>query len=78
VKTFEVGKTYSTRSACDYNCIFSFEVIARSEKTVTIRSGGRGTVRRKVRVYDGAEHIDPHGRYSMAPVLSANDDRGAA
>jgi hypothetical protein len=67
---FEVGKTYSCRSICDYDCIFSFEVIARTEKTVTIKSAGR-TVRRKVRLSDGVECIDPHGRYSMSPVLFA-------
>lgn len=70
---FEVGKTYSTRSACDHECIFSFEVIGRTEKTVTIQSRSRGSVRRKVRVgSDGVERLDPHGRYSMSPVLSAD------
>lgn len=70
---FEVGKTYSTRSICDYDCIFSFEIIGRTEKTVTLKSDSRGTVRRKVRVgEDGVERLDPHGRYSMSPVLSAD------
>lgn len=79
MKTFEVGKTYSTRSACDHDCIFSFTVTSRTDKTVTLSRRGGGTgVRRKIRVYDGAEHIDPLGRFSMSPVLSANDDRGAA
>lgn len=75
-KQFQIGTTYSTRSACDYDCIFSFKVVARTEKTVTIESGSRGTVRRKVRVSDGVERCDPHGRYSMSPVISA--DRAAA
>ena len=67
---FEIGKTYSCRSICDYECIFSFEVIARTERTVTIKSGSK-TVRRKVRISGGVETIDPHGRYSMSPVLRA-------
>lgn len=76
-KTFEIGQTYSTRSACDYDCVFSFKVVSRTEKTVTIESGSRGIVRRKVRIGDdGVERLDPHGRYSMSPVLSA--DRVAA
>lgn len=68
---FQVGKTYATRSICDHNCIFSYTIVSRTEKTVTIKSGDK-TTRRKVREYDGAEVIDPLGRYSMSPVLSAN------
>jgi hypothetical protein len=70
--SFKIGTTYSVRSICDYDCIFSFEVVSRTEKTVTIKSASRSDVRRKVRVIDGVETIDPHGRYSMSPVLSAD------
>lgn len=70
---FEIGKTYSTRSACDYDCIFSFEIVSRTEKTVMLKSSSRGLVRRKVRIgTDGVERCDPHGRYSMSPVISAD------
>lgn len=76
---FQIGTTYSTRSACDHDCIFSFTVISRTEKTVTIESRHNKVVRRKVRVgADGVERIDPHGRYSMSPVLSADDAQVAA
>lgn len=76
---FQVGKTYSTRSLCDHECIFSFEIVGRTEKTVTIKSAHRGAVRRKIRVgSDGVERIDPYGRYSMSPVLSADDVQEAA
>lgn len=72
--TFQVGQTYVTRSVCDHDCIFSFKVVARTDKTVTLESHSRGVVRRKVRVgLDGVERCDPHGRYSMSPVLSACD-----
>lgn len=70
--TFQVGRTYSTRSACDYDCIFSFEVIARTAKTVTIRSKAWGEQQRRIRHWDGVESIDPLGRYSMSPVLRAD------
>lgn len=70
---FEVGKTYTCRSACDYNCIFSFEITRRSTKTVTIKYQTR-EVRRTIRVCDGAEQIDPHGRYSMSPILTARSN----
>ena len=72
-KQFEVGKTYSTRSACDYDCIFTFTVTKRTAKTVTVRSN-LGEVARKVRVYDGAEHLYPHGIYSMAAIISADKE----
>jgi hypothetical protein len=70
--TFKVGKTYSTRSVCDQDCVFSFQVMARTDKTVTIKPCRGGEVRRKVRVFDGVERMDPHGRYSMFPFLSAD------
>ena len=38
--TFETGKTYQARSIGDHNCIFTFKVIKRTEKTITIFSGG--------------------------------------
>jgi len=70
--TFQIGKTYATRSLCDYDCTFSFQVVRRTEKMITIRSH-RGDVSRKVRLIDGVESIDPLGRFSMSPVLSADD-----
>ncbi len=73
ITQFQIGKTYTCRSVCDYDCIFSFEIIKRSEKTITIKYHDR-EVRRTVRVYDGCEQIDPHGRYSMSPVLTAKSN----
>jgi hypothetical protein len=69
--TFEIGKTYSVRSVCDYDCIFRFEVIGRTAQTVKIRSNF-GVKSRGIRIVDGAEQILPLGRYSMAPVLRAD------
>lgn len=71
-KQFEVGKTYSVRSYCDHNCIYSFKVTARTEKTVKIDYHG-GTINRKIRVFGDIEQIHPLGSYSMAPVLYATD-----
>lgn len=72
---FQIGKTYVTRSACDHNCIFSFTILARTAKSVTINVRGKA-VRRGLKIWDDVEHFDPFGRYSMAPVISA--DREAA
>ena len=70
VKTFEAGKTYTTRSVCDHDCIVSVTIEKRTAKTVTAKV--RGEVKSfRVAVYDGAEFIKPWGSYSMAPIVRA-------
>lgn len=70
---FTVGQTVATRSICDYDCIFTAEVIKRTAKTVTIRMYGREEKRCKIQLNDdGVEYIYPHGRYSMAAIFKAN------
>lgn len=65
---FEAGKTYSTRSICDHDCVISVTIEKRTAKTVTT---GDRTFR--VAEYDGAEFIKPWGSYSMAPIIRATD-----
>ena len=72
MKKFEIGKTYSTRSACDYECVFSFEVVRRTEKTVWIKDRMQGIKGRRVEIDEGVEMIRPYGSYSMAPIIRAN------
>ena len=74
---FQTGKTYATRSACDYDCIFSFEVIARTAKRLTLRQGGK-TFQRGIYIYNGVEQCKPLGTYSMCPVIGADSQREAA
>lgn len=70
---FTAGRTYRTRSACDHNCIYGFVIIRRSAASVWIIEEGETKVtRRKITVYLGVETIMPHGRHSMAPVISAD------
>jgi hypothetical protein len=69
---FVVGQTYSVASICDHNCIYRFTVLSRTDKTVVLSYHGKPT-RRRLRIVDGIEACDPHGRYSMSPVLSADD-----
>ncbi len=73
IKSFEVGATYGTRSACDHDCIFRFTVAKRSAQTVWLNYHGKVKARR-VRIVDGQEACDPMGRFSMAPVLFAGRD----
>lgn len=71
IVAFEVGRTYSCRSICDHNCVWSFEIVSRTAKTVVLKHGSADFVRRRVRLWDGIEQVDPFGRFSMSPVLSA-------
>ena len=69
---FKVDQTYTTRSAFDHNCVYSFTVTKRTAKTVWLRDNVDGKVRaRRVRVYEGREQCDPKGQYSFSPVLNA-------
>lgn len=70
MKTFEPGKTYFTRSICDYNCIFSETIVSRTAKTVKTESGK--TLRVSTKYDSTQEQIWPEGKYSMAPVIGAD------
>lgn len=69
---FETGKTYTTRSICDHDCIISLTVIKRTAKTITADLGGhRGVKVLRITVWDGEETVKPWGSYSMAPQIRA-------
>lgn len=66
---FEVGHSYSATSACDHECVWTFEVIKRTAKFITLRENS-GEIRRVgVRTHDDHEYASPFGTYSMAPVI---------
>lgn len=67
--SFEVGKTYYTRSSCDYDCIYAVKVASRTAKTIVTSEGKRF----RLRLYKGVERFNPCGDYSMAPVISADE-----
>jgi hypothetical protein len=71
---FEVGKTYYARSLCDHDCVYRFEIMKRTEKSVWVKYFDRVTRRSIYRDYDGHEACNPHGTYSMSPILSANKE----
>lgn len=76
VKRFEVGKHYSCRSICNQDCVWTYIIVARTEKTVVIqdRNGAQKICRidQKKAERFGYESVLPMGRYSMCPVLSAD------
>lgn len=74
MKKFEVGKTYSCRSICNHECIYSYTVIARTEKMITVQSGSevkRLRIIRGLSEIRNAESVYPEGKYSMCPIISA-------
>lgn len=72
---FQVGRTYSTRSICDHECIVSVTVTARTAKTVTAADpfGKVKTFRPYISDHYKAECLRPWGSYSMSPIIAATD-----
>ena len=75
MKKFEIGKTYSMRSACNYDCVWTYEVIARTAQMITLKDDfGKITkcrIAKQTSEYFKAECVKPLGSYSMAPILVA-------
>lgn len=74
MELFQAGKTYTTRSICDHDCIIAVTIEKRTAKTVTTTVRGEQKTFR-VAEYDGAEFIKPWGSYSMAPIINARDGK---
>ena len=73
VKRFEVGKKYYMRAICDDDIVSHFEVVKRTEKTITIKDiDNQKESRRKIYIDESVETVCPYGNYSMASVLSAD------
>jgi hypothetical protein len=70
MKTIKAGQTLTSRSICDYNCIFKLEVISVSPKMAVINFQNKT---RKVKINidaDGNQFLKPDN-YSMAPTFKA-------
>lgn len=64
------GQTLTARSVGDYDCIFSVEVVSRTEKSAIIVQDGK-TKRTKIHTDSyGDEYVRPE-RYSFAPMFRA-------
>jgi hypothetical protein len=71
---FEVGKSYATPSICDHAMMVSIEVESRTKCFITSSEGKKF----KVSICptgsnEGAEMVWPWGKYSMCPIITAND-----
>jgi len=76
--TFTPGQIVTCRSACDHNAIWTFEIIKRSAKFITIQNvsnvdRAETPVRVGVKTGSDGEWAMPMGTFSMAPVISAAD-----
>ena len=69
---FEVGKTYACRSVCDYNCVWTFTIAKRTDKSITTTEGKTLRINAQLTAYNEAETVFPLGKYSMAPILTAD------
>jgi len=84
---FVVGQTYTATSICDSDCVWKFEIVRRTEKSVWVRGvdmNDRNAVERRKIDHDctwdafGEEnHVEetfnPFGTHSMNPVCGAKD-----
>lgn len=68
MRTFQPGTTVTARSICDYECIFTCDIIARTPKTATVLVMGKEK-RCKISQDSESEYMLPMGRYSMAPIF---------
>lgn len=80
MKKFEVGKRYFMFSPCDQSCTWEYEVVKRTDKTITLKPTDEDNLRpenrsriRRVKVHSelGEEWAKPLGSYSMCPMLRA-------
>lgn len=75
IKKFEVGKSYFCRSACNYECVWTFKVIKRTDKTIVLYGSFiDGEKQKRLRIFSDnvTEWCMPMGHYSMAPALFAS------
>jgi hypothetical protein len=72
MKQFEIGKTYTTSSACDSDCVFSWTIVSRTAKSVKLVGDLiKSPVNKKIYTYGESETVFPLGMFSMAPAINA-------
>ena len=76
---FEAGKTYFMRAIGDHECVWKYTVTKRTASTVTLDNGKEtilSKINKKVNEWNNTESVFPLGRYSMAPILRAENVMG--
>ena len=73
--TFKVNKIYQMKSPGDQDCVWQYEVIKRTAKSVTLREIGENAQKTfRFTKYCECEGVFPLGQYSMAPILKATNE----
>lgn len=75
---FKANTTYRTRSICNYDTIYTWEIVKVSEKSVWLKGSlVEGTKRCKIKSYsDGSgTFVEPLGSYSMSPTIRPDSTR---
>lgn len=70
--TFTVGQAYSATSVCDHECVWTFKVLRRTARFITIEDRWGAVSRVGVRTVGTEEVASPLGSYSMAPVIRSS------
>ena len=72
---FETGRTYTMRSACDHECVWTYTVKARTAQMITLVDEFGKEIKcrisKQTSSYFNREAVRPLGNYSMAPILLA-------
>ena len=74
MRQFEVGKKYTHGWISNSEHFTTWEVVKRTEQTITITNGTETKtckIVKKLSEWSGAECIRPFGNYSMCPILEA-------
>lgn len=71
IAKFEVGKTYTCRSVCDYDCVWSYTIKSRTAATIKTECGKSLRINKRLTKHFGCEIVLPQGNYSMSPTLRA-------
>lgn len=76
MKRFVIGSSYFYRWIGDSDLVITCKVVNRTAATITIQEPGQPPRRLKINAglsnCRGAESVYPTGRYSLAPILSAD------
>lgn len=78
MRKFEIGKSYYAVSVCDSNCKWVYKVVKRTAKRVTLQAQQYPfeVITKGISTFWENEQCHPQGRYSMAPILSADKIEG--
>jgi hypothetical protein len=75
---FQTNTTYGNIFITNADNLYTFKVLTRTEKTITIKDieGVRKLrISKKYSDYNNAETVLPHGNYSMCMVVNATQEK---